>query len=73
MSKRLSDAEVEKIKHDLQIAHEKGMVVLDTSPCIYRGWGYFAWCGKCDGWWEGCQARVPEVIYKNPDGSWRHD
>ena len=73
MSKRLSRMEIQQIKHDLQVDFEKAGVACDTSPCIYRGWEQMAWCKDCKGWHEGCEARVPEVLYKNPDGSWRDD
>jgi len=67
------DVRMAKIAASLKLDIEETRRQLAASPCYYRGCKLFAWCIDCNGWHEGCEARRPELLYKNANGTWKDE
>ena len=71
--KKLNDETRKRYIKELKETLKKIEKELKESPCYYRGCELWYDCEKCDGFKDGCSARLPEIIFKNKNGTWRKD
>jgi len=70
---QLSDEERLEMIASLRDAFYKIHLKLLSSPCVYRGSKLWYNCSTCNGWKDGCTARLPEELFKDEHGRWRKD
>jgi len=69
--KRFTEEERQTLLKQLRKGIKKTSEKMAKSPCYYRGCELWSDCRKCNGFMEGCTARLPELLLKDEYGNWR--